>query len=106
MHWGKVVQNAPKANSSPRASVIADIAARESQDSSLEIVENIPNVLKDVLKDVHKDIIKELTERLLVINATISKIETVQQEGNHEVKRTVVMYKRGSVSQEQANTFM
>ena len=91
-----------KANSSLRASVIAYIATRESQDSSLEKVESIP----DVLKDVHKDVLKELTERLLVINATISKIETVQQEGNHEVKRTVVMYKRGSVSQEQANTVM
>ena len=91
-----------KANGSPRAIVIADIVTRESQDSSQEKVESIP----DVLKDVHKDVLKELTERLLVINATISKIETVQQEGNHEVKRTVVMYKRGSVSQEQANTVM
>ena len=83
-----------KANGFPRAIVIADIVTRESQDSSQEKVESIPDVLK------------ELTERLLVINATISKIETVQQEGNHEVKRTVVMYKRGSVSQEQANTVM
>lgn len=91
-----------KANGSPRAIVIADIVTRESQDSSQEKVESIP----DVLKDVHKDVLKELTERLLVINATISKTETVQQEGNHEVKRTVVMYKRGSVSQEQANTVM
>lgn len=91
-----------KTNGSPGAIVIADIVTRESQDSSQEKVESIP----DVLKDVHKDVIKELTERLLVINATISKIETVQQEGNHEVKRTVVMYKRGSVSQEQANTVM
>jgi hypothetical protein len=91
-----------KANGSPRAIVIADIVTRESQDSSQEKVESIP----DVLKDVHKDVLKELTERLLVINATISKIETVQQEGNHEVKRTVVMHKRGSVSQEQANTVM
>lgn len=91
-----------KANGSPGAIVIADIVTRESQDSSQEKVESIP----DVLKDVHKDVLKELTERLLVINATISKIETVQQEGNHEVKRTVVMYKRGSVSQEQANTVM
>ena len=95
-----------KANGSPGAIVIADIVTRESQDRSLEKVESIPDVLKDVLKDVHKDVIKELTERLLVINATISKTETVQQEGNHEVKRTVVMYKRGSVSQEQANTVM
>ena len=72
-----------KANGSPGAIVIADIVTRESQDSSQEKVESIP----DVLKDVHKDVLKELTERLLVINATISKIETVQQEGNHEVKR-------------------
>ena len=76
-----------KANGSPGAIVIADIVTRESQDSSQEKVESIPDVLKDVLKDVHKDVLKELTERLLVINATISKIETVQQEGNHEVKR-------------------
>ena len=72
-----------KANGSPGAIVIADIVTRESQDSSQEKVESIP----DVLKDVHKDVLKELTERLLVINATISQIETVQQEDNHEVKR-------------------
>ena len=29
--------------------------------------------------------------------ATISKMETVQQEGNREVKRTVVMYKLDAI---------
>ena len=72
-----------KANGSPGAIVIADIVTRESQDSSQEKVESIP----DVLKDVHKDVLKELTERQLVILETIcASPDVTQQEMSTKLK--------------------
>ena len=56
----------------------------KKKDSSLDRVNNIPDVLKDVLKDVQKDVLKELSERQMVI---LEMIYTSPEETLIEMSR-------------------